>query len=326
MLAMVQPLIQPLFGDVQAWCFGLDVQGERGQVELTQTVLVPGQKAGVWSLVGPSVPIEPPPPMIGPDAISYARFNVQFKEIMNLVNTVAANDPQMSEFLDPWLLNFGPAVTKGLEAMGPGMWMSSQVRQPMTPESLVSSTVIACSNPKAVVPMLTQLGAPVGMEPRDVDGNTIFSSDAPPMAIGVSNGYMAMGDPKQVEQAMRSVGQKDLPSIAENPAFKRALGSAGTDAVVGWGYSDMVARWAFDREMIKLAAKDGGTLPRMISESDDSSWAKRMGYELPEDALEKLATLEPATLAKHIGPLVWTCRMGDKGVVTRVWLMAPAAE
>ncbi|MBL9141890.1 MAG: hypothetical protein JNK53_08490, partial [Phycisphaerae bacterium] len=326
MMAMMQPMIQPLLGDVHAWCGGLKIQGTRGQVELTATALVPGQKAGLWSLIGPSMPIEPPPPLIGPEAISYARFNVQFKEIMNVVNTVAANVPEMGDFLDPWLLNFGPAVTKALESMGPGMWMSSQVRQPVTPESLVSSTIIACANPKAVVPMLTQFGAPMGLEPRDVDGNTIFSSDSPPMSIGVSNGYMAMGDSKQVEQAMRAVGQRDLPSVSENAAFKRAATAAGSDPVVGWGYSDLVARWAFDREMLKLKHKEMGTMPRLVDESDDTPWAKRVGYKMPDDSMEKLATLEPSTVAKFIGPMVWTCQKDDKGAVLRMWVMPAASE
>lgn len=328
MLAMFQPLIQPLFGDVQAFGFGLDVGSQRGQVELTQTIFIPGQKVGVWTLLGPGVGVEPPPAMIGPEAIGYWRMNVQFKEIMNLVNTVAANDPQMADMLDAWLLNFGPALSKGLEAMGPGVWGYSQVRQPITPESLVSGTLIACSNPKAVSPMLTQLGAPMGLEPRDVDGNTIFSSMEPPMSIGVSNGYMAFGDTKMVEQAMRSIGQKDLPSVAENAAFKRASGSVGSDAVIGWGYSDVVARWSFERELIKMSPEDGGLMAEVVTGSDDSAWAKRVGYQLPDDADEKMASLEPAVLAKHVGPFVWSAVSTGKGFVTRMWLMdpAPAAE
>lgn len=326
MLAMMQPMMQPLLGDVHAWAGGLRVNGGSGQVELTAAALVPGQKVGLWSLLGPSVPVDPPPPLIGQEAISYSRMNVQFKEFMNLVHTVAANVPEIGEQLDPWLINFGPAVSKGLEAMGPGVWNMSQVRQPISPESMQSATIIACSNPKAVVPMFTQFGAPLGLEPRDVDGNTIFSSPMAPTAMGVANGYMAIGDPKQVEQAMRAVGQKDLPSVSENVAFKRAAGAVGSASVLGWGYSDWVATWAYEREMIKLKRDEVGNVQGALERADDGPWADRVGFELPDDSADKLAALEPSTLAKYIGPMVWTCTSSDKGTVLRMWLMPGAGE
>jgi hypothetical protein len=329
MLSLLQPMIQPLFGDVLAWSLGARIGGQADrQIELTQGVLVPGQKAGVWKLLGPSMPIEPPPPMIGPEAISYGRMNVQFKEIMGLVNSMAASVPEVGDMLDPWLLNFGPVVSKGLEALGPGVWMSSEIRQPVTPESLVGSTIVACSNPKAVVPMLTQLGAAASMEPRDVDGNTIFAGKGLPVSIGVANGYMAYGDTRQVENAMRALGQKDLHSVSENISYKRAARSVGGESLVGWGYADLVARWRFDREIMRTAGKESGVIARTVDRADESTWAGRVGYRVPDDANERLATLEPETLARFIGPLVWTSAMGEKGLVTRAGLMpaAPAAE
>lgn len=329
MLSMLQPMIQPLFGDVLAWSLGMRIGGQADrQIEISQGVLIPGQKVGVWKLLGPSMPIEPPPPMIGPEAISYMRMNVQFKEIMNLVNSMAASVPEVGDMLDPWLLNFGPVVSKGMEALGPGVWTASEVRQPVTPESLVSSTIVACSNPKAVVPMLTQLGAVASMEPRDVDGNTIFTGKGLPFSIGVANGYMAYGDTRQVEQAMRALGQKDLHSVSENASYKRAARAVGSQAVIGWGYADLVARWAFDREIMSTAGKESGVISKTVDRTDNSTWAGRVGYRVPEDTNERLAKLEPQTLAKFIGPLVWTSAMGDKGIVTRAWLMpaAPAAE
>ncbi|NBP51652.1 MAG: hypothetical protein EBU70_10860, partial [Actinobacteria bacterium] len=214
MLALMQPVLQPLFGDVQAWTIGISLDTPRGQAELTSGIFVPGEKAGFWSLLGPETAIEPPPPMIGPDAIGFGRANVRFKDLMNVLNTVVANLPEeQSEELDAWLVNFGPVLTKGFEALGPGVWTYETVRQPITPESRVTGTVISCSNPKAVVPMVTQFGGTMGLEPRDFDGNTVFAADFLPFSIGVSNGWVASGDSKLVEQSMRAVGQKDLPSV-----------------------------------------------------------------------------------------------------------------
>jgi hypothetical protein len=326
-LAMMEPVLQTLLGDVKAWCVGLDVQGTRGQVEVTATALMSGPKTGLWSMLGPSAPVDKPPPLIGADSVSYGRMNVQFKEFMPLVNSLAANlPPEITDMLDQWLINYGPAVTKALDAIGPGMWFSSQIRQPVTPESLVGNTIMACSNPKAVVPVLAQFGPQMGMEPRDVDGNTIFSGAGSPMSVGVSNGYIAMGDGKQVEQAMRAVGQKDLPSLADNPSYKKAATAAGTEPLVGWGFTDIVARWGFDREMIKSAAEESASMGQLMEQADDSPWAKRVGFTMPENSLEHLAELEPATLAKYVGSTVWSIKMGENGLVARYWLMPGQGE
>lgn len=326
-LSMMEPLMQTLLGDVKAWCVGVDVQGPRGQVEVTGTALMPGPKVGLWTLLGAGAPIENPPPMVGPEAISYSRINIAFKEIMPLLNTVAANlPPQATDMLDEWLINFGPAVTKAFEAMGPSVWMTSQIRQPISPESVVGNTIIACSNPKAVIPVIAQFGPQMSLQPRDVDGNTIFSSEGIPFALGVSNGYVSIGDSKQVEQAMRAVGQKDLPTVAENPAYKKASKSAGTEPLVGWGFIDVVARWGFDREMIKLALEDEAMIGQIVEEADDSPWAKRLGYDFPDNMLELLTALDTATLAKYVGPYVWSVKVGEKGLVGRLWVMPGTEE
>ena len=327
MLALLQPVLPPLFGDVQAWTIGISLDTPRGQAELTSGIFVPGEKVGLWALLGTESAIEPPPPMIGPDAIGFGRVNVRFKDLMPLLNTVVANLPEeQAAEIDAFLVNFGPVLTKGFEALGPGVWTYETVRQPVTPESRVTGTIMTCTNPKAVVPMITQFGGTMGLEPRDFDGNTIFSADFLPIAIGVSNGYLASGDAKLVEQAMRAVGQKDLPSITENPTYKAALAAAGQDPVVSWGYIDPAARWGFERELLTQFGEDDSKLDNQVGRADDSVMAKRLGYKLPANANEVLKTIDAEMVSRYMGPVVWTMRGGSKGFLTRASLMRPASK
>lgn len=327
MLALLQPVLQPLFGDVQAWTVGISLDTPRGQAEMTAGIFVPGEKVGLWSLLGTETAIEAPPPMIGPDAIGFGRVNVRFKDLMPLINTVVANLPEeQAAEVDAFLVNFGPVLTKGFEALGPGVWTYETVRQPVTPESRVTGTIVTCTNPKAVVPMITQFGGTMGLEPRDFDGNTIFSADFLPVAIGVSNGYLASGDSKLVEQAMRAVGQKDLPSITENATYKAALAAAGQEPVVSWGYVDPAARWGFERELLAQFGEDDSKLDNQVGRADDSKMAKRLGYKLPANTNEVLKTIDAETVAKYMGPVVWTMRGGSKGFVTRASLLRPATK
>ena len=324
MMAMIQPMIQPLFGDVQAWTIGIGLDTPRGQLEVTSGVYVPGQKVGVWGLFGPAAPIEAPPPMIGPDAVGFGRINVQLKDVMALVNTVVAQLPQAeAQEVDGMLVNFGPVLGKGLEALGPGIWTYETIRQPVTPESRVTGTIVACRNPKAVVPMITQFGGTMGLEPRDVDGNTIFGGDFVPFSIGVSNGWMASGDQKLVEQAMRSVGQKDLPSVAENPMYKAAAIAVGGEPVISWGYVDLVARWGLERELLERYGEKESKLDNMVGRSDDSPVARKLGYKLPKNSNDVLKTIDADLVSKYVGPMVWSMKADGKGFVTRATVMQP---
>lgn len=324
MLSLLQPVLQPIFGDVQAWTIGVSAATERGQIEVTSGIFVPGQKTGLWALMGPAKPVEAPPPMIGPDVIGFGRINMQFKEVMNLVNTVAANLPEMeAQQLDAYLVNFGPVLSKGFEALGPNVWTYETVRQPLTPESRVTAVVTNCTNPKAVVPMITQFGGTMGLEPRDVDGNTIFSADFMPIAVGVSNGYLASGDGKLVEQAMRSMGQKDLPTIRDNANWKAASSAVGSGDLVSWGFVDLVGRWEYERAMLAEYGKDDSKLDNLVGRADDGSVAGRIGYKLPANANDTLKGIDGALLGKHVGPFVWSMKSVDDGFVTRAWVMSP---
>lgn len=326
MMALIQPIVQPLFGDVHAYTVGVSVDSPRGQVELTSGIFVPGEKVGLWSLLGPAAPIEAPPPMIGPDALGFGRVNVRFKDLMNLVNAVTAAMPEeQAEQIDAYLVNFGPVLTKGFEALGPGMWTYETVRQPVTPESRVTSTVITCSNPKAVVPMITQFGGTLGLEPRDFDGNTIFSAEFMPISVGVANGWMATGDSKLVEHAMRSMGQKDLPSVAESPAYRQAAAVVGGDPVISWGWIDLPARWGFERELLAQFGDDDSRLDNVVGRSDDSDFAQRLGYKLPKESSEVLKTIDAEMVARYMGPMVWSMRSDSKGFVTHATVLKPAA-
>ena len=325
MLAMVQPVLQPLVGDVQAWTIGIGIDTPRGQIEVTSGIYVPGEKVGLWALLGPSAPIEAPPPMIGPDAVAFGRVNVQLKNLMNLINSVVANLPEeQAQEIDGFLVNFGPVMSKGFEAMGPSIWTYETIRQPVTPESRVTGTIVTCTNPKAVVPMITQFGGTMGLEPRDFDGNTIFSADFLPMSIGVANGFMATGDSKLVEQAMRSMGQKDLPSVADNQAYKSAALAVGGEAVISWGYIDLPARWGFERELLEQYGEDDSKLDNAVGRADDSSVAKRLGFKVPGNANDVLKTMDAAMVAKYVGSFVWSMKSDSKGFVTRAAVMQPA--
>ena len=164
----------------------------------------------------------------------------------------------------------------------------------------------------------------VGLEPRDVDGNTIFAADFIPFSVGVSNGWMASGDSKVVEQAMRAVGQKDLPSVADSPVYRAAALAVGGEPVISWGWIDVPARWEFERRMLEEFGDDESRLDNAMGRADDSSWAKRLGYKVPDNVDKTLASITQDMVAKHVGPAYWWMRADDKGFVTRSAVLAPA--
>jgi hypothetical protein len=189
----------------------------------------------------------------------------------------------------------------------------------------VSSTVVSCSNPKSVYEFVEQMGGSMGLEPRDFDGNTIFGSEFMPFAVGIANGWMATGDSKLVEQSMRAIGQKDLPSVADSPAYKAAALAVGGEPVIAWGYIDTAARWELERQLMEQFGEDDSRLDNVVGRADDSSYAKRFGYKLPDESGEILKKIDGAMVARHMGPMAWSMRADARGFVTRAALMQPSA-
>ena len=318
----MQPLIQKLFGDIRAWGFGLSMGGERGMVELSSTVFVPGEKMGLISLVSDGVEVDAPPAMCGDDAVSYQRLNVRFDGIMKLLEDALAALPDMqAEQIAPLLEQWGPGMRKAFGAIGPTMWSFTNP-VPGSDGGTRSVTVMRCSDERAATALVALAAPSAGLMPRDFQGGQIYSGEGVPIAIGLGGSAVLYGDLAAVEQVMRASTDSGARSLSENPVYRRAAASVPPGPVSGWGYVDAVR--SFDLNRKAILAEDG-LIGRMDDAIDDREAVTDMlPMRLPPSIRGALQDVDASLLSRYIGPVVYEVRPSDRGLAIRAWWLPPA--
>jgi hypothetical protein len=244
-LTLVQPLLERIFGDIQAISFGL--RANDGVFEQGLGVYMPNGKDGVLSLVDASRIPTAPSAMVPADAVSYMSVNVKFDQIVAVLDGIIAGLPEEQvEMVKDSLDMFRPAMTAAFASMGPQVQSWSSAFDAENPLAGTSVTAIAMKNDKdsaaAVSDMLNLL--PLGLQSRDFNGMTILSDEFAPMAVGMGGGAMLLGSVQQVEQGLRSVDAKGEAGLAGNPQFAAALAAMSKEPLVAMGWSDFGQQFA----------------------------------------------------------------------------------
>lgn len=312
-MAMMSPILSKLVGDIRAFSYGLAVDGKDGMAEQTVGILVPGGKVGLLSLLE-SKPRGGLPRHVGPDAIGYGRMNIRFAGVMPLLKEVVKSvPPPFADQIEMQLEQFGPVLEKAMADLGPEMHVTTALTEPLTAESQHESYAIRAERPDGVKPMLDMFAPMTGLAPQDFLGNTIWADEFAPMAVGLGGGWLVVGDQASVEGVLRSAGQKDLASLGEDASFKRSFATVPDGDLVGWGWKNMVAQFAFDKVQTKAQMEE---LKQILGEEGAA--------EFEADGLtEVLDKITPELLGKHIGPSSWYMKSVDDGFVYRWTLLAP---
>ncbi|MCP4836295.1 MAG: hypothetical protein GY895_16190 [Phycisphaera sp.] len=320
-LGLVRPMIDETFGDVRGYGFAATVPADASDASLilTASILAPGEKKGLMSLIGETSSTgQAPPSVVGADAIGYGRMNVDFKGMVPLFQKLAAAMPMGGEEMEMYLEQFGPMMQGAMETMGPVVHTVSTVSRPIEIDSASTTMIIPTSDPEKVQPIMSMFGPSMGLEPRDFAGETLWSSEVDGIAAAIAGNWVVLGAPRGVEQVVRSLGQKDGDSLGESDSFRSAVSKLPDGDVVGWGWIDSIAQYAVSRETMEqtMGMLGGGGFDEFAPETgidaDD--------MEFLVDMVEKLT---PDELARYVGPTVWNFAADDLGWTYRQWLLGP---
>lgn len=321
-LAMIQPMLTQLFGDIQGFAFGLNVDGKLGMVETSAGIYVPGDKVGLLSLPTAATPATAPA-LVPQDAIGYSRMGVAFKDLMKVVGGVVSNLPEaQAQELEPMLQQYGPVLSKAFDALGPDVHVFTTVTQPVNMESERTTVAVSCSGEQNVLPLINLFGPTLGMEPRDFNGQTIFSGEGVPVSVGFGRGAMIMGPTASVEQALRGT---DAEAPQRGPAEKAAMDVIGSSPAICWGWHDTVAGLDVARQQMKLmeAESEGGD---GFMEDEQKAIQDAVGVKSPVKYDLLMKAMEPSFSAKYLGPQAWTLRPEPRGFMYRAILLRPAGQ
>ena len=321
-MSFMQPMLTSLFGEVRAYGFSLGIGGDEAQLELVSGILVQGDRVGLLALPDPARAASAPPGFVPGDAVGYGSIQLQLRDVMRVIETAAANLPEeMSEMIDPTLQQYGPDLRKAFEALGPEVHVVARAapERPGGEPKDQGVYAVTCRDEQAATGLLNLFLPEVGMEPRDFNGNTVFASPDGETSMGFGGGMFYMGASAAVEQCLRG-GQGGL---GDTPACRQALAAVGSDPVLGWGYTDLVAALDVRRQSLVASAKraEGRVVPK-----DQREIADRVGIDVPDGIVRDLADIDAKSLSEGFGPMQWDMRAHPAGLRTRLRLLKPAKQ
>ena len=319
-LAFLQPMLTALFGEVKAYAFSLTSDQTDAQFELNSGILVKGDRVGVFALPDPPVAASAPPKFVQGDAVGYGRMQVQFRDMMKLLETAVSNVPEeMAATFEPTLQQYGPDLRKAFDALGPEVHVVQRYASKPGESDPETQGVygIACRDEQAVTGLMNLFLPEAGFEPRDFNGNTVFSADGGETSFGFGGGMFYMGTTQLVEQSLRGGDG----SLGESPACKQALAAVGTQPVLGWGYTDLVATLEVSRKSLIASAS---RYERNMVPKDQRDIADSVGLDLPTGLVDALKELDVKSLQNAFGPMQWDMRAVSNGLFTRTRLLKPA--
>lgn len=327
-MASTKSIAGGFFGDVRSIALFAKGDTDSSLISAGAAAYIPGPKVGLMDLVSASTPVEPPPAMLGDNALSYYRINVKFDQIMKMVEGIvdSLSGPE-ADAIAPMLAQFGPGLSKTFSAMGPQVWSVTQAPLGDATEGR-GVTAIKCSDEKVANAVLATLLPSAGLMPRDFRGQVVYGSEFSPMEVGIGGGAMLLGTSEAVEQALRSSSDPAAVPLSEGALFKQCAASLQVGAVSGWGFADMPA--ILDRSRKDFIAFGSGELPDDLVAGEgegDSAFDNMMPMQVDPKMVGALDTVDHALLTRYLGPLVWDLRSEDKGLVYRAnWLRPTAAS
>ena len=328
---LVQPYLQTLFGDVHGFGFSLDCDAPGAQLQMLSSIVIDGDRKGMLALPNPAQSPSLPPKFVSGEATGYGTINVQFAEIMKLVETVVASIPEeFSQPFDASLQQYGPDLSRAFSKLGPDMHvvrcktisdfsLNSENKKLQAKEREGSFYAIRCAEEQSMMTLMNLFLPQAGFEPRDFNGNTIFDDKSRETGFGFGAGWFFMGKSKFVEAGLRAVAASNTQgTLADTPACKQVLTDLGTEPVLCWGYQDILMDFSSDESPNERERGE-------ISASYDSNTFDKIGVSEPMGPLFIVFKNEETLWKSAMGPNVFSMTQESWGLKTKIRVLPPTA-
>ena len=328
---LVQPYLQTLFGDVHGYGFSLASDSPGAQFQVLSSIMIDGDRKGLLALPNPAKSPSPPPKFVSGDATGYGTINVQFGEIMKLVETVVASMPEeLSEPFDATLQQYGPDLSRAFSKLGPDMHvvrckavsdlsLNADQKALNTKDSQGTFFAIRCAEEQSMMTLLNLFLPQAGFEPRDFNGNTIFDDKSRETSFGFGAGWFFTGKSKFVEAGLRATTPSNAQgTLADTAACKQVLADLGPTAVLCWGYQDILIDFSDNESANERRRAE-------ISASYDSNSLDKIGVGAPMDTFYILFKDDKTLWKSAMGPNVFSMTQESSALITKIRVLPPTA-
>jgi hypothetical protein len=303
---------------------------------------MPNGKTGLTALADTEQPRRDVPKFIGPNTVNYTAMTFEVAGLGQLVNQVMQMfmpmPPQQGDGPTPQEM-----IREVFSYFGTEMYIAQMVERPLSVTSMKQLIAMECTSPQEFDSFLSAMGPQAGMEGRDFLGHRIYTMDTAAISmmmpgpgmgggmqpesqsVGIAGRFAFMGPTSAVEQALRTVGAADNPTLAGEDDFRRAIATLSGDDLVAWGYGDLIsameaqakiAEMQMDQFMDELRAED----PEMAEELEAAE------MDGMNEAFEWLADLDYELLRRYIGPTAWELHSTEDGFFAKSYFLANESE
>jgi hypothetical protein len=183
-------------------------------------------KGGLLSLIEP-LKGTAMPAFVGPEVASVGAAQVRFDKILDVARATIKDLPaETRQSAEAGLAQAEGLIAPILSGMGPEVYVITMLEQPYSASSSHIVGAIKMADPTPLVNTLTAFGGQAGAKPRDFEGHQIWELPegmaATEMGLGIGLGYVFVGSPKDIENALRSGGRADGPRLSNEARFKAA--------------------------------------------------------------------------------------------------------
>jgi hypothetical protein len=312
--------------DVQAVTMGMRMNTPEAIADMSFALLA-AEKKGLLGLLADSGGAFEPPNMVAPDAATVTRIDLNFSKLPDLVRAVAATmGGEQQKMITGFLDQFANIIVPTLEAMGPQVYATSSYTQPLGAESQLMTLAIELKDQGVIANTIALLlGSAQGMvEPREFEGNTIYSSQMFPVAVGLGFNRLFVGQEAGIENAMRLSGRADAGRLADEPRFRAATAALAPGGIV-YSYTDIeqLLRWTYwelqnEEKIAEQMLDDAG-----YEGEEKDAILKGIREEQPK----WLGDLPPVELLlRHAGDTVSELHSTPQGFRGRSLLLRPGAK
>ncbi|MFK7959169.1 MAG: hypothetical protein AB8G96_01480 [Phycisphaerales bacterium] len=346
MMQMGAPLLSQFIGDIDGFGYGMTIDGSDAMIEGRAMVYMPNGTAGFTALLDTESGVGQIPEFVPAGAVSYSRLNVEFKGMAPLLNRImrtamafglggGGGGDEMQQMQE--------IIAQFTETLGEQVHMVGTVERPITATSSQSFTAIACPDTRGMDQLLSQFGGGMGMEGRDFVGNRLYTMDmggmmmmggmgmpmdgeAPPkQAIGLGGGFAFVGTEPGVEQMLRSLGDAEARSLAQDPRVARVLQQLDGQ-YIGWGWSDTAEGMIVDMQVAEL---EQAAMMKSLEElaEQDPEFAAMLREDMAGGAMDALTeVMTPDMIRRTLGDSIWTMQNADNGFVMNFWQFEGTAQ
>jgi hypothetical protein len=330
MMMMAGSMASGIFGDIRSVGMSVRLDSPSAMLEQRLALYMPRGKGGLTRLFDVKEPREDLPRFTGPDSTMFLSMNFAFDRLADVIRDIIRSNPMLQMGAGEAFDQVEPTIREVAAMLGPRIYANNAMTRPIAMDSASMLMAIDCRDEQAFENFFSQHAPAMGFEPRDFLGRRIYTMsddmgmmgmmmgmEAPSISVGIGGGYVFVGTTVGVEQSLRIVSQQDrLPSLADDPAYERAIAVLPQRPLMMWAYSDLATSMEASMKMSELNRRE---------------MMERMRQDFPDIAAEMegegrfgqgVDQIDWDLIRRHIGPSVSYVEPTDDGFLSVTYFLS----